>query len=153
MINSETYYLIDPIKLVQTEEIMESNVENLQIKIVAEGRWTAPIIVHERELFIMDGHHRLEVAKRLDLKFVPVLLTDYDRIDVTAWREGEHVTPDGISAMARCGQKYPYKTTRHIFRGDLPRCNIPLAELTWPQLEHSSPPPTPEALAMVAGFI
>ena len=101
----------------------------------------------------MDGHHRLDVAKRLNLKFVPVLLTDYDRIDVTAWREGEYVTPDSISAMARSGQKFPYKTTRHILRGDLPRRNIPLIELMWPQIEHSSPPPTPDALAMVAGLI
>lgn len=149
---NQIYSLVDPIKLIPTEEICTSSARALKEKIIADGKWTSPIIVHESHLFVMDGHHRLEVAKQIDLKLVPVLLSNYDRIGVTAWREGESVTPESIFAMARSGRKFPYKTTRHILRSVLPCCNIPLAELMRSQIDHSSSPPTPDAFSMVAGW-
>jgi len=77
----------------------------------------------------MDGHHRLTVAKRLNLKGVPVVLFDYDEVHVEAWRYGEIVTPDSIIDMATRRKKFPCKTTRHILKTPIPVCNVPLCNL------------------------
>lgn len=131
---SPSYFLIDPIKLTPTEEIDYNHVDYLESEIRNSGYWTVPITIQQNALFVMDGHHRLEVAKRLNLALIPVVLTDYDRVDVTAWRQGETITPQCIFAMARSGEKFPHKTTRHIFREPLPRCAVPLSELMYPSI-------------------
>lgn len=147
MNNNTVYHLINPIKLIPTEEINDHSARILMQKIVDDGRWTTPIIIHECDLFVMDGHHRLDVAGRLGLKLVPVLLSNYDRIDVTAWRSGEIVTAESIFAMVRSGRKFPYKTTRHLLREASPSCDIPLIELMQPQAEFTPYPPMPNSLA------
>lgn len=129
-----SYHLLDPNKLTPTEDFDAASVSILIAKILNDRRWTSPIIVHKNALFVMDGHHRLEAAKRLDLALVPVLFRDYDCVDVTAWRSGESVTPDDIFAMARSGKKFPYKTTKHILRSEAPFCSVPLTELKQPTI-------------------
>jgi len=129
-----TYSLIDPHFLQPTEEIDPARVSELQQEILSTGRWTRPVSIHKDERFVMDGHHRLAIAKRLGLKVLPVVLLDYDSVVVTAWREGETITPDSVLAMARSGRRFPCKTTRHIFKDSLPHCDIALDELLHPPL-------------------
>jgi hypothetical protein len=78
---------------------------------------------------VMDGHHRLTVAHRLQLPLVPVILLDYSTVRVESWSPGQTITPACILAMARSGRKFPCKTTRHIFDQGLPNCNLPLDSL------------------------
>ncbi|MFD1744871.1 hypothetical protein ACFSE1_05290 [Rhizobium helianthi] len=131
---SPNYFLIDPIKLTPTEEVDLKHVQFLEREILRSGYWTTPVSIHQNALFVMDGHHRLEVAKRLNLALMPVVLLDYDRVDVTAWRPGETITPHCIFTMARSGKKFPHKTTRHIFQEPLPRCAVSLSELMHPSI-------------------
>ncbi|MEF0944236.1 ParB N-terminal domain-containing protein [Rhizobium sp. BR 362] len=126
------YQLLDPRKLTPTEEIDGDRVAELEQEIVQSGRWTRPITVHRDDWFVMDGHHRLTIAQRLDFKLLPVVLLDYDTVRVEAWRQGETITPDMIFEMARSGRKFPSKTTRHIFEGPPPACDIPLGDLRHP---------------------
>jgi hypothetical protein len=120
---------INPNKLIPTEEVDDESVAALETKIIKLGYWTSPIIVHKDALFVMDGHHRLAVAKRQLFKVMPMVLLDYDSVNVSAWREGEIITPHSIFAMARSGRKFPYKTTRHILRHPLPPCNVAVRDL------------------------
>jgi hypothetical protein len=126
------YCLLSPARLIPTEEVNLDRVDALQAEILQAGSWTAPIAAEKGALFVMDGHHRLTVAQRLRLTTVPVVLLDYDSVRVESWRAGEMVTPAEIFAMARSGRKFPYKTTRHIFAGGLPRCDVPLQLLRQP---------------------
>ncbi|WP_217492083.1 ParB N-terminal domain-containing protein [Leisingera sp. JC1] len=112
-----------------TEEVDFDRVADLQAKILLGGRWTVPITVERNALFVMDGHHRLAVARRLRLAVMPAVLLGYDAVQVESWRPGETVTPADIFAMARSGRKFPYKTTRHVFHQDLPGCDVPLDSL------------------------
>ncbi|TCM51145.1 ParB-like nuclease family protein [Rhizobium sp. PP-F2F-G48] len=128
------YSLVDPQFLQPTEDIDPARVSELQQEILSAGRWTQPVSIHKDERFVMDGHHRLAIAQRLGLKILPVVLLDYDRVGVTAWREGETITPDSVFAMARSGRRFPCKTTRHIFRDPLPHCDIALDDLRHPPL-------------------
>lgn len=142
------YFLIDPHKLIPTEEVDDIHVVALERKIVQQGVWTDPICVHKNALFVMDGHHRLTVAKRLQLEAIPVLFRDYDTVEVRSWRQGEIITPHSIFEMARSGNKFPVKTTRHIFKGPKPECAVPLDDLKFP-LSKSYAPATFDG----AGFI
>lgn len=137
------YCLLSPIRLIPTEEVNHDRVDALEAQILRADRWTAPITIEKDALFVMDGHHRLTVALRLRLAAVPVVLLDYDCVQVEGWRPGETITPAAIFAMARSGRKFPYKTTRHLFERGLPRCDVPLALLR-------NPAPVPAAPACVA---
>ncbi|WFU38879.1 hypothetical protein QA640_31415 [Bradyrhizobium sp. CB82] len=121
--------LLSPTCLIPTEEVDPHGVAELQAQILRAGRWTVPITAEKDALCVMDGHHRLEVAERLRLPLVPVILLDYAAVRVESWRPGETITPACILAMARSGRKFPCKTTRHIFDQSLPNCNLPLERL------------------------
>lgn len=126
---ASVYCLFDPLALLPTEEVNPSRVEELEAKIRSDGRWTEPITAHRDAHFVMDGHHRLTVAKRLNLAFLPVVFLGYEEVQVTAWRDGETITPEDIFAMARSGRLFPFKTTRHIFNAPLSPCDLPLERL------------------------
>jgi len=126
---ASSYCLFDPHLLVPTEEVDLSRVHELEAKILSDGHWIEPITAHRDAHFVMDGHHRLTVAKRLNLRFLPVVFLGYEQVQVTSWRPGETVTPEEIFAMARSGQLFPLKTTRHVFNPAIPICDIPLERL------------------------
>lgn len=128
------YGFLCPDQLVPTEEIDPNRVAALEAQILQAGYWTTPIMVEKDTLLVMDGHHRLSVAKRLQLSTVPVFLLSYDLVRVEGWRSGEIITPETIFAMARSGGKFPFKTTRHIVDEPLPSCMVPLEHLRpeWP---------------------
>lgn len=123
------FRLLPPHKLIPTEETDAARVDEVHGLIFTVGRWTVPIMVEKDALFVMDGHHRLEVALRLGLRAVPVILLDYRSVRVEAWRAGETITPADIYDMARSRRKFPIKTTRHIFLDDLPACDVGLDDL------------------------
>ncbi|MCK7616029.1 hypothetical protein [Roseibium sediminicola] len=132
------YYLIDPRLLVPTEETDIDRLEEVECELLKSGRWRCPVAAQKDALFIMDGHHRLEVSRRLQLEVIPVVLLDYTHVHVEAWRPAETVTAEHIWSMYRSGGKFPSKTTRHVFHTPLPGCDIPLDALrhAQPVLRH-----------------
>lgn len=147
------YCLFDPQALIPTEEVDLSRVDDLEAKIRSDGRWTEPITAHKDGYFVMDGHHRLTVARRLRLAFLPVVFLGYDEVRVTAWRKGETITPEDIFAMARSGRLYPLKTTRHIFDPPVSGCDVPLQRLGYacPQNRSAALETRPEARRATTG--
>lgn len=121
--------LLSPTCLIPTEEVDPDRVAELQAQILGAGYWTVPITAEKDALCVMDGHHRLTVAHRLQLPFVPVVLLGYGAVRVESWRPRLTITPASILAMARSGRKFPCKTTRHIFDQSLPSCNLSLESL------------------------
>ncbi len=125
-----------PIDFVPVEQIRPNECHcpdhavTLADTILREQLWRVPIALERTSLAVMDGHHRLEAARRLKLKYVPCLLLDYDRVKVDATHDGYTVNPREIIRRARAGELYPPKTTRHHFPSPLPICNIsvPLLE-------------------------
>ncbi|MER9048220.1 ParB N-terminal domain-containing protein [Mesorhizobium sp. M0923] len=126
------YCLLSPTCLIPTEEVDPDRVAELQAQILQAGCWTVPIAAERGARFVMDGHHRLTVAHRLQLALVPVIPLDYSTVRVESWRPAETITPACIFAMARSGRKFPCKTTRHIFEQSLPTCTLPLESLRHP---------------------
>ena len=88
----------------------------LQEKIISDNKWTTPIVVDNKYGLVMDGHHRLEVSKRLCLQQVPVIVCSYSDVEVYSLREDEVDTIDQIIDNYNNNILYPNKTAKHIFK-------------------------------------
>lgn len=100
-------------------------------KIQTEGIWTKPVVLDRAHHLVMDGQHRMEVARLLGLTVIPAILYDYAEVEVWSLRP-EHYTVSAaeITARALSGDIYPYKTAKHRFPcGELPELSLPVAKL------------------------
>ena len=115
----------------QHEQILDKNLTRVQHDMVQDGMVKDPIIVDQRTMVILDGHHRYNALKRMGYKYVPVYLVDYssDHIAVAAWREGEHVTKAEVMRAGLSGNLMPAKTSRHTVPNMPHGVNVPLAVL------------------------
>jgi L-serine kinase (ADP) len=91
----------------------------LENKIIADNKWTTPIVVDNKYGLVMDGHHRLEVSKRLCLQFVPVISCSYSDVEVYSLRDDEIVTVNQIIKNYNNKILYPNKTAKHNFNFNL----------------------------------
>ncbi len=116
--------LIQTEKLLHIEDYGRKRVEWLKDKIIAEELWTVPLKLDKDNYLVMDGQHRMEVAKAIGLKFVPCILYSYDEVKVWSLRDNHEVDQYSIVERALCGNIYPYKTAKHSFpdSGDLICC-------------------------------
>jgi len=121
--------LIEVKKLLHIEEFGPKKVINLREKILTDNKWTNPLKI-STDFLVMDGQHRMEVAKSLNLKYVPCLIYDYNEVEVWSLRKNQVVTRDLIIKKAHARDIYPYKTAKHSFpdSGSL-ICNFNLQEL------------------------
>ncbi len=126
-----TVTLVPVNALRQHEHIVDERMLRLQRELAHDGMIKDPIIVDERTMVILDGHHRYSALKRMGYKYVPVYLVDYcsDHITVGAWREGEHVTKTEVVQAGLTGNLLPAKTSRHVVPGTPHGVNVPLALL------------------------
>jgi hypothetical protein len=120
--------LVSLCRIVETEEHDPSRAKQLADAISKLGFWTVPIATEHSMLFIMDGHHRFNAAKFLNLSRVPCLLMDYEKSGITlrSWRSDWKVTADNIYFMLNEEKKFPIKTTRHLFNPSIKEIKIPL---------------------------
>lgn len=107
--------LIEVCKLRHIEDYGRKRVAWLKEKIINENNWTVPLKIETNNYLIMDGQHRMEVAKLLNLKYVPCLLYSYEEVDVWSLRESHVVTAKSVIERALAGNIYPYKTAKHAF--------------------------------------
>ncbi|WP_131669871.1 ParB N-terminal domain-containing protein, partial [Psychrobacter pygoscelis] len=112
-----------PIDLISaTEEIDIVHQQELCKIIKSSGFWIHPIIIHDEQLFVMDGHHRLASAKQLNLSLIPAVKLNYREVEVSSWREDYVINEQVIFKMYNQKKLFPHKTTKHIFPTPLPEC-------------------------------
>ena len=112
------------------EGFSKKRVAWLKNKISTENIWLVPLKIDDEHNLVMDGQHRMEVAKALALSYVPCIKYSYNEVEVWSLRANHVVTPQLIINKALCGDIYPYKTAKHSFpdSGDL-LCEFELSEL------------------------
>lgn len=121
---------VDTDKLYGIEEFDSERVDILMKKIKSEKIWTVPIIVEKNNMLVLDGQHRLESAKRMNLKKIPALLVDYKDVNVWSLRAEEKVSKKMVIERALSYNIYPYKTVKHKFLFHVPdNLKIQLSEL------------------------
>ena len=103
--------------------------KRLKDKIINEGVWNRPICIDSENGIVMDGQHRMEVAKSMGLTFIPAMMFSHNDVDFWSLRENHEVTLDLILSKSLSGNPYPYKTVKYSFPLDIPSCRISLEEL------------------------
>ena len=122
--------LVEVKKLRHIEGFSQKRVDWLKDKILEENFWIVPLKVDDEHDLVMDGQHRMEAAKSLELSIVPCVRYSYGEVDVWSLRKNHEVTPELIIKKALYGDIYPFKTAKHRFpdSGDV-LCSYELSEL------------------------
>lgn len=124
------YEFVDVEKLKEIEDHDEKRAEELKDKIITEDVWTYPLIVEKKYFCVLDGHHRLQVAKKLKLKRVPAILVDYNDIDVWSLRKEYKINQNAVyKKVINNNEIYPYKTVKHKYPFKVSNIRVSLEEL------------------------
>lgn len=123
--------LIEVNSLLGHELVDTNHVVSLLKKISADGHWYEPIVIDEESYIVMDGHHRLEVAKKIGLKKIPCALLNYGQPSVSVYKtlSNKKFNILTIKHAAMTGNKLPVKTTRHVLSVKIENVDISLEEL------------------------
>lgn len=112
---------IMPINILHPHEgVIEGYIDYIAEDIRSSNYIKYPIVVDARTLIILDGHHRVEVFKRLGIQYIPAFLVDYiqDYIDVYPLRKEIPISKSAIIEMALFKKSlYPPKTSKHVYHG------------------------------------
>ncbi|MBN2518183.1 MAG: ParB N-terminal domain-containing protein [Candidatus Altiarchaeota archaeon] len=89
-----------------------------------------PILVDDKDLIILDGHHRVEAFKRMGFTKIRALLVDYSdpKIEVYPRRRDIPITKELIIETVGRGEIFPHKTTRHKWPGRTKKINESLED-------------------------
>jgi len=98
------------------------------------GGFTKPVLVDSETGSLLDGHHRLSVAKELGLSKIPAICLDYlssDDILLELWPNSsfDEITKQMVIQMCQSDGLFPPKTTKHTTFFDLPPILVSLDEL------------------------
>ena len=128
--------MIREIKLIQTSQLKHiedygrKRVAWLKNKILQENLWTVPLKIEKDLHLVMDGQHRMEVAKEIGLLVVPCLIYSYEEVEVWSLRKNYEVNSKLIIQRVLDEDIYPYKTAKHKFPdGSDILCRYKLTEL------------------------
>ena len=103
------------------EDPIPSHVEEVAASIAALGYVLKPIIVEEKTLTIIDGHHRYHALRRLGAHWAPVVLASYDgdidaigskpKTVLVAARNQHEAVAHVASALEEASAKGPWRIT------------------------------------------
>ena len=116
----------------ETEEHDPSKAAILAKSIESKGVWTLPVVLEEESLAIMDGHHRFNAAKKLNFQRIPCVLLAYDSgsVSLKSWRPSWKPCISDVLKKIKRKQKFPYKTTRHLFDPPIQETSIIISLLS-----------------------
>ena len=121
--------LFPVMELRHIEGFSAKRVEWLKSKILEEGVWIKPVALDKDEGLVLDGQHRMEVARALELAVIPAVRYDYAEVEIWSLRPKYSFDWKKVVEKALAGDIYPYKTVKHRFPAPLPACEFSLEEL------------------------
>lgn len=121
--------LVPVSRLIHIEGFSRSRVDWLVDKIQKEGRWTKPLALDDAHNLVLDGQHRMEAAKILQLTHVPTIKFKYAEVELWSLRPKYEFDWISVVERALAGDIYPYKTVKHRFPIDLPSIDLSIADL------------------------
>jgi choline kinase len=134
--------LIEIEKLKHVEGFDDERAALLVEKIQNDGIWTLPVYIEKNHNIVLDGQHRVEAARKMDLKYIPVIGFDYNELSVWTLRKEEKVDVDTVVRRVNSGNIYPYKTVKHRFPYRTKEKPFVLSDLKKERIIESQIPPT-----------
>ena len=121
------------------EQVIQKKVDQLERMTIRWDAYTKPLLVDGATGTILDGHHRYEIARRLDLQCLPCVVVEYledDSITLLLWpnSDREGISKDDVIRAGLSGDLMPPKTSRHLLSDDLPPISVPLSRLMHPAI-------------------
>lgn len=127
--------LVDIDELRPHEHVDPKRVDEIAGSIRAIGL-QYPIVADRKTKIILDGHHRYNAFRKMNINKIPVYYMDYEdrRIIVDSWT-GKKITKQDVIDKVRSGGLFPEKTTKHMLLTEkgpvhissaLPRVNLDL---------------------------
>ena len=121
------------------EQILPKKVDQLEKMTHRWNAYTKPLLIDRATGTILDGHHRYQVAQRLELLCVPCVLIDYledSLIELDIWPNcgRDEVTKNEVIQAALSGNLFTPKTSRHRLSDHLPPIAVPLSRLRKPAI-------------------
>ncbi len=121
------------------EQILPKKVDQLEKMTHRWNAYTKPLLIDRATGTILDGHHRYQVALRLELLCVPCVLIDYledDLIELDIWPNcgRDKVTKNEVIQAALSGNLFTPKTSRHRLSDHLPPIAVTLSRLREPAI-------------------
>ena len=122
------------------EQVIQKKVDQLERMTIRWDAYTKPLLVDGATGTILDGHHRYEIARRLDLQCLPCVVVEYlddDSITLLLWPNSgrESISKDDVIQAGLSGDLMPPKTSRHLLSDDLPPISVPLSRLMHPAID------------------
>ena len=121
------------------EQVIQKKVDQLERMTIRWDAYTKPLLGDGATGTILDGHHRYEIARRLDLQCLPCVVVEYledDSITLLLWpnSDREGISKDDVIQAGLSGDLMPPKTSRHLLSDDLPPISVPLSRLMHPAI-------------------
>lgn len=121
------------------EQILPKKVDQLEKMTHRWNAYTKPLLIDRATGTILDGHHRYNVAQRLELLCVPCVLIDYledSLIELDVWPNcgRDKITKNEVIQAALSGNLFTPKTSRHRLSDHLPPIAVPLSRLRKPAI-------------------
>ena len=122
------------------EQVIQKKVDQLERMTIRWDAYTKPLLVDGATGTILDGHHRYEIARRLDLQCLLCVVVEYlddDSITLLLWpnSDRESISKDDVIQAGLSGDLMPPKTSRHLLSDDLPPISVPLSRLMHPAID------------------
>lgn len=103
-------------------------------------RWRAyvlPLVIDRNTGVILDGHHRHQVALRLNLKCIPCVQVDYQEdnsVELDVWPNcgRDSITKEEVIQAGMLAELFEPKTSRHRLSDHLPPISVSLERLRLP---------------------
>ena len=96
------------------------------------GAMRSRLVVDAEDHLVLDGHHRLAVARRLGLRCVPVLLVDASSVKVERRGSDVPITHQEVVAHVREQGVMPPRSTKYDLSQLDVACEVPLDRLRHP---------------------
>ncbi|MFH1432344.1 MAG: ParB N-terminal domain-containing protein [archaeon] len=121
------------------EQINPKRLLEVKKSIIIEGL-KYPIVADKKTNIILDGHHRFNAFKKLNIKNIPVYYVNYldDKIILDTWSR-QKITKEDVINKVESGGLFPEKTTRHMLATQdgpthiseaLPKIDLDITRLT-----------------------
>ncbi len=108
-----------PVELLRPhEETIDKKVDQLEKMTHRWGAYVLPLVVDKRTGVILDGHHRHQVALRLNLISLPCVCVDYlgdNTIELEVWPSSDlkQLSKEEVINAGLSEELLPPKTSRH----------------------------------------
>ena len=121
------------------EETIPKKVEELERMTHRWKAYVLPLVIDRNTGVILDGHHRHQVALRLNLKCLPCVLVNYlgdESVELDVWPScgRDSITKEEVVQAGLQEELFPPKTSRHRLSDHLPPISMPLTRLSLPAI-------------------